>query len=138
MEGHKIHHVGLTVKNMDKLISFFEKLGFKLEKIVRNEQRGLTLAFLQLDNFSIELYKWDNISEQSDIFHIPGYHHLAFKVDNIDVVAKKLQGLMVEFPFEVLIPPKKVVHKNLGTNKLEERKIMFIKIDENVVLEFYE
>lgn len=102
MTGYRIHHVGLTITDIDKVINFFEKLGFKLEKIVRNEERRLTLAFLRSDNFSIELYKWDDVSRELDIFHLPSFHHLAFIVNSVDEVAEKLRELIRDFPFELI------------------------------------
>ena len=124
--------------NLEGTIRFLEKFGFVLEKVVRNEERELTLAFLTSNNFNIELYSWDKPQLEHDIFHEPGYHHLAFKVDNIDNVVKDLELLSKNFPIKTIIQPKKVIHKNAQTNTYEEKRILFIKFNDEIILEFYE
>lgn len=138
MNDYKLHHIGVTVTSLKETISFLEKFGFVLEKVVRNEERGLTLAFLMSNDFRIELYSWDKPQQEHDIFHEPGYHHLAFKVDNIDNVVKDLELLSKNFSIKTIIQPKKVIHKNTQTNTYEEKRILFIKFNDEIIFEFYE
>jgi len=130
------HHIGLTVKNINETIEFMKKFGFSVEKILRNEERKLTLAFLKTNSLRIELYQWDSLQDIIEPFNKPGYHHIAFKVNNIEETIRVLQKEKKCIKF--LISPKEVLHKNLLNNTYEKRRIAFVEILEGTIFEFFE
>ncbi|MGN0512815.1 MAG: VOC family protein [Lachnospiraceae bacterium] len=51
----KIHHIGYLVKNMDRAIKEFSRLGFCDGEVVRDEYRGIDICFMDNDGYCVEL-----------------------------------------------------------------------------------
>ena len=98
-----IHHVGLTVSNLQETkIFFLETLGFKQV----GEVPEYPAAFVSDGNIMITLWQAeapDNVTA-FDRKNVIGLHHLALSVADpatLDAVAEKLQdtkGVSIEFP----------------------------------------
>jgi len=116
MEIHKTvgftraNHVGITVKNLEKSILFYEALtgtkvsnideigGSRMAKVQGLDETLIKYANLRLDNLNIDIleyvapksekasYKNDQISAM----------HLCFEVDDMDVAIKRLKEIGVE------------------------------------------
>lgn len=52
-----IQHIGIPTNDMQKTISFYEKLGFQVALRTMNEEAHEEVAFLRLENLVIETYE---------------------------------------------------------------------------------
>lgn len=96
----KVHHVGISVRDMDEAISFWsEVFGFELD--FRAELKGIrtTIAFLKRDGFRIELFRKDGaapahadrLKPNTDLL-THGTKHIAFSVEDVQEAAEKLHA----------------------------------------------
>ena len=104
----KLHHVALTVNNIDESIEWYKnKLGFNL--IHRYEKHGMEIAHLKLGDVRIELFNYgdntkslpDYRKELMDDLHVIGTKHLCIEVDDLDKTIIKLKEKGVEFIREI-------------------------------------
>ena len=76
-----IQHLGLPTNDIEKTISFYEKLGFTVAMRTVNEAAGEKVAFLQLHNLFIETY------ENGCAAGVPGaVDHIALDTTDVDAV----------------------------------------------------
>jgi len=107
----RVTQIGIVVKNIEKSIAIWERLlGIKASGIVETEPLEKTgmkykgrasegrakLAFFQLENITIELIEpvggpstWRDFLEK----HGEGIHHIAFNIDNMELVKKRLEEM---------------------------------------------
>jgi len=83
----KLDHVGIAVSNLMQAIADYRKLGFSVSEPEAQPEQGVTVAFVALDNTTIELL--EPLGEKSPIRNFlakrgPGVHHLALGVQNIE------------------------------------------------------
>ena len=101
-----IRHVGIVVDNLEKMVEFYNLLGFK--ELNRNNLSGelidklifaynfnvdiVKLVSLK-DNSIIELLKYNNVNQprKNKELYDKGLSHNAFTVDNIDEMCKILE-----------------------------------------------
>ncbi|MDD3050315.1 MAG: methylmalonyl-CoA epimerase [Candidatus Cloacimonetes bacterium] len=81
-----ISHIGIAVKDLDKAIEFYQKLGLELESTEVVESQKVKVAFFPVNNTRIELLS--ATSEDSPIAKFiekkgEGIQHIAFAVDNL-------------------------------------------------------
>lgn len=92
----KIAHIGIAVKSIDDVLSFYtDSLGLELENVENVESEGVKVAFLKIGESRIELL--EPLNKSSSIQQYldkkgEGIHHIALEVDNIDVRLKQLQS----------------------------------------------
>lgn len=84
----KIHHIAISVRNLDNSIYFYKDI-FEFEEVKRFEREDLggKAVFLKLDDMLIEIWEFrDKIQNKDDYsnLNILGIKHIAFQVDNID------------------------------------------------------
>ncbi len=91
----RIEHLGIAVKNLEESIPMYEALlnttCYKREGVA---SEGVMTAFFQVGASKIELLEATN--EDSPIAKFlakngPGFHHVAFEVENIETEIKRLQ-----------------------------------------------
>src|SRR5690625_504993 len=91
----KIAHIGIAVKSIDDVLSFYtDSLGLELENVENVESEGVKVAFLKIGESRIELL--EPLNESSSIQQYldkkgEGIHHIALEVDNIDARLNQLQ-----------------------------------------------
>ena len=84
----KIDHIGYLVKNIQKAIASFEKLGFSLSsEITHDEIRKADICFMEKDGYVIELvspYSDDSVVANliKTIKNSP--YHICYKSEDID------------------------------------------------------
>lgn len=109
----KIDHIGYAVKNIEKAVIDFIKLGFVFEKPVDDYDRNVKIAFGNNDGYRIELVAPLNKEIQSPvdlqltrIGSTP--YHICYSADNLEneIENLKSQG------FKEVIPPHKAVAFN--------------------------
>lgn len=91
----KIDHIGIAVKNLDDALKMYREV-YKLEaiKIEKLADLKIRIAFIPVGGVLIELLeptepgqgRIGKFIEQND----EGFHHIAYRVDDIDAVLKSL------------------------------------------------
>jgi len=81
-----ISHIGIAVKDLDRAIEFYQKLGLELESTEVVESQKVKVAFFPVNNTRIELLS--ATSDDSPIAKFiekkgEGIQHIAFAVDNL-------------------------------------------------------
>lgn len=108
----EMHHTGLSVTDMDKSVELYrDVLGMEVEwdltikdipafgTIIGLPGVEERIVMMRLNNCRIELFQFFNPKgkkierRQCDI----GYMHVAFVVDELDDIRRKLEGLGIEF-----------------------------------------
>ena len=94
----KVDHAGIRVPDFDAAVAWYsEKLDFRLKH--SSPVAGLTFAFLSPaadDSFSLELLAGpgaDNRPPYRDLhasYKLSGWHHMGFRVDNVDHTVDEL------------------------------------------------
>lgn len=80
----KVHHTGIIVKDLEKNIILYTKLGYnEVSNIIVDNVQQNRVVFLQNQNNKIELL--EPLNEKSSIYHFKeGYHHICYEVENED------------------------------------------------------
>jgi methylmalonyl-CoA/ethylmalonyl-CoA epimerase len=91
----RIEHLGIAVKNLEEAIPMYEALlntpCYKREGV---ESEGVMTAFFQIGESKIELLEATNDASPIAKFldkNGPGFHHVAFEVENIESEISRLQ-----------------------------------------------
>src|SRR3989338_355401 len=86
----KLHHVALTIKDLNVSIPFYGELfGFKEILRFRRDDMGGTGCLLQNENIIIELWQFDILKEGSrEDLSFTGIKHIAFTDENPELVHK--------------------------------------------------
>jgi len=95
----EIDHVAIAVDDFDLMVDFYRnRLQMKLTKIEEVKDQGIKAAFFEIGSVKIELIA--PLNENSTVAKFiqkkgPGFHHIAYKVDDIEksIIALKEQGL---------------------------------------------
>jgi catechol 2,3-dioxygenase-like lactoylglutathione lyase family enzyme len=108
-EIHSVHHVALTVSDLESSERFYEALGFSPERRIRFDSPAaarvtgvpgarLHMAFLALGGFRLELIQYSppGIQEVPAINDL-GSAHICFQVDQIDRVYSRLTARGLRF-----------------------------------------
>jgi len=113
-----IVHIGITVKNIDVFIGFYQTyFGFEVKHrgvfppefiadaptLYRLENGTYSdFAFLESPNgIVLELFQFSNmLPEEEPVWNRPGYHHICLKVENVPELYKVMAEAGVVFFFE--------------------------------------
>ncbi|MFK7780695.1 MAG: VOC family protein [Candidatus Gracilibacteria bacterium] len=100
----KIHHIAITVNNLDESRKFYEDIfGFELSKVFEKKESGGKANYLKLGDVFLELWQFPDMKENQDEFRslkIRGIRHIAFEVDNLEktIFLMKEKGLTPSEP----------------------------------------
>jgi catechol 2,3-dioxygenase-like lactoylglutathione lyase family enzyme len=90
------------VNNLEESIKFYSKyFGFKLLKRFRKEEMNAEFCYMELADFQIELFDFNDMKENADDMedlHIRGIRHLAFEVEDVEKTVNELRELGLNFP----------------------------------------
>jgi len=84
-----IDHIGILVDSIDKSIAMYVNIfGYTLDKTVKMESVGLTIAFLHLGHTNIELVAYAGDASQTEFSRNvmgeqTGYNHICYAVDDL-------------------------------------------------------
>ncbi len=127
----KVHHIGYFVKNIEKGKRSFIDLGYEVEQdVVRDEYRGIDIAFLVKDGYRVELVS--PYTEESVVYDLRkrmgnSPYHICYEVADLDAAIGELQAqrfVVTQEPHEaVAIDGKRVcflIHGQIGIIELVE------------------
>jgi len=85
------HHIAISVSNLERSTTFYEKLGFRKVLRWQAEDGGLVIAQMKLGELLLELFCYDSFSEnrveerglEADLRMI-GIRHFGLKTDDIE------------------------------------------------------
>ncbi|KAA5971680.1 VOC family protein [Pantoea sp. M_9] len=97
-------HVGFSVRNIEESLFFWTQIlggellrqgkmsGPIIDEVTGARGADVRMALLELAGFKIELLQYDNIKqpEEPSAPYIPGYAHLAFIVDDLDTLLRRV------------------------------------------------
>ena len=102
----RVHHVGLTVKNLEESVNFYkENFGFiELNRYTKPGWTGSSVI-LELGDFQLELFSFSNsIDKKDDLsdLKVIGLKHLSIEVCSVEEKFEefKAKGLDVEEPIK--------------------------------------
>ena len=93
-----IDHIDLVVGNLEEFIDFFIKLGFQVLRLTNHGGTAVEIQYPGKDQPIIELHPSQLPNGRSQPL---GLRHIAFKVDDIDTLAK----LVKQHEIESVAPP---------------------------------
>ena len=97
----KIDHIGIAVRSVDESRRFYEDiLGLSVSEVVEIPERGIKAGMIDAGGVTLELL--EPLGEESLVAkHIEkrgeGIHHIAYRVDNVDIAIDKMKTQGVEF-----------------------------------------
>lgn len=85
-----LQHIGLPTNNLDAAVDFYQALGFETVFETVNEAAGERVAFLRLQDLTIEIYE-----NKQAVMASGAWDHIALNVTDIETVflAVKEKGL---------------------------------------------
>lgn len=90
----RIHHVAIICSDYQRSKHFYtEILEFKIvREVYRSERNSYKLDLMVGDSYQIELFSFPNPPSRVDRPEACGLRHLAFEVDNLEKVIRKLES----------------------------------------------
>ncbi len=109
----KINHIGIAVKDLDRAIEFYRKMGLEVSNTEVVESQKVIVAFIPVGDTRIELLA--ATSADSPIAKFiekkgEGIHHLAFDVDDVKTHIKEASENEIELIDHV---PRPGAHNSL-------------------------
>jgi methylmalonyl-CoA/ethylmalonyl-CoA epimerase len=101
----KIHHIGIAVQNIDRLVQFYTKLCNAREVHIEEvKSDGVKIAFIEIGESKIELLEPLDPSSPVHKFlerHGEGMHHIAIEVEDINAQLETLKKMGVQLIDEI-------------------------------------
>lgn len=122
----KVHHTGIIVKNLEKNITIYIKLGYdQVSDIVVDNVQQNRVVFLQNQNHKIELI--EPLNENSSIYHFKeGYHHICYEIENKDAFFENFKQLKIG----------KIFMKSIQAPAINNCEIVFACLTNGTFVEF--
>jgi glyoxylase I family protein len=122
----KIHHVAIICSDYEKSKEFYTKtLGLEVIREVYRKKRDSYKLDLKLGDNQIELFSFPSSPDRPSYPEACGLRHLAFKVDDVEEVAKELENKGIE------VEPIRI-------DEFTEKKFTFFSDPDGLPLEIYE
>ena len=124
---NKIHHVAIICSDYQRSKDFYVNgLGLKvLNEEYRKERKSYKLDLGLNDHYQIELFSFENPPARPSRPEAQGLRHLAFEVDDIEVVIARLNA-------------EGVTTENIRVDEFTGKRFTFFTDPDNLPLELYE
>jgi glyoxylase I family protein len=124
---NSIHHIAIICSNYQKSKSFYmDVLGFTLIREIYREERQSYKADLVINGqYQIELFSFPNPQKRLSRPEGTGLRHLAFEVDDIDIVV-------------LLLKQKNIIAEPIRIDETTGKRFTFIADPDDLPIEFYE
>ena len=84
----KIHHIAISVSDIEKSLSFYKQFGFEEFRSWEANDKTLTIKHLKLNDFVLEIFCFSNSTADEPTkdreLEIRGVKHFALEVDNLE------------------------------------------------------
>lgn len=122
-----IHHIAIICSNYEVSKKFYtEVLGLTIIKeIYRSEQQSYKLDLALNDNYVIELFSFPNPPKRVSRPEASGLRHLAFAVDNLEVIVNHLNQ-------------NQITSEPIRIDEFTGKRFTFIADPDDLPIEFYE
>ena len=123
----KINHIGIVVKDIDKSIFLYRKMGYVLQDCVINDfNQQNKIAFLYLDcNHCIELI--EPLSNKSTVINCEvGYHHICYEQEQGEDLISSFKSLNIG----------KIFTSPICAPALNDRSVYFACLRNGLLVEF--
>ena len=92
----KAHHIGIIVRDMEKSIKIYSKMGYVLkDKIIADRNQNNRIAFLT-SAFSIPIELIEPIDESSSIYNLKiSYHHICYEAERGEDIVTEFKKMQI-------------------------------------------
>lgn len=127
MNFSKLHHIAIICSDYEKSKKFYtEILGFKiLNETYRKERDSYKLDLAINESTQIELFSFPNPPDRLTHPEAQGLRHIAFSIDDIDLVVKELSDAGV-------------VTESIRTDDVTGKRFTFFADPDGLPIEIYE
>jgi glyoxylase I family protein len=131
--NYAIHHVAISVSDLQRSIAFYQKLGFSQVHHWEADDKSLTITHLLLNGFILELFCYQSFQQAPDTIHatatdlpVMGTKHFGLRVDSIEEARDDLAA-------------KDIVEKDIAiTEGRTGPRYFFIKDPDGILVEILE
>ncbi|MDW8801160.1 VOC family protein [Clostridium sp. A1-XYC3] len=127
MKLNKIHHVAIICSDYQKSKDFYVNiLGLKIiSETYREERKSYKLNLLIGKEEEIELFSFPNPPKRPSYPEARGLRHLAFEVDDIEIIVKELNS-------------KEIDTEPIRKDEITGKRFTFFNDPDNLPIELYE
>lgn len=127
MKLNKIHHVAIICSDYQKSKDFYVNiLGLKIiSENYREERKSYKLNLLIGKGEEIELFSFPNPPKRPSYPEARGLRHLAFEVDDIEIIVKELNS-------------KEIDTEPIRKDEITGKRFTFFNDPDNLPIELYE
>jgi glyoxylase I family protein len=124
---NRIHHVAIICSDYNRSKDFYVNiLGLKIKnEAYRTERKSYKLDLAVNDLYQIELFSFENPAKRPSRPEATGLRHLAFEVDDLQIVIDQLQA-------------KGVPTEPIRTDEFTGKRFTFFSDPDGLPLELYE
>lgn len=123
---NKVHHIAIICANYKRSKNFYTQiLGFKIIKETYRKERKSYKLDLKSGNIQIELFTFPKSPKRLSSPEARGLRHLAFEVDKLEPIIKKLKS-------------KRVDYEAIRVDEITGKRFTFFQDPDNLPLEIYE
>ena len=122
-----IHHIAIICSDYEVSKKFYtEVLGLTIiQEIYRTERQSYKLDLALNDNYAIELFSFPNPPKRVSRPEASGLRHLAFAVDNLEVIINHLNQ-------------NQIISEPIRIDEFTGKRFTFISDPDDLPIEFYE
>lgn len=124
----KIHHTGIIVKDIEKSLRIYEKLGYiQIFNIIFDKNQNIKVTFIQSSDKSQVLELIESLDETSSIYHFKeGYHHVCYEVESKNNFIEEFKKLKIG----------KIFTEPIQAPAIDDRYVIFGCLNNGAFIEF--
>lgn len=122
-----IHHIGIIVRDINKSINIYNKLGFKLKNnIVIDDVQKNRIALLKT-GYCLNFELIEPLNEESSVYNFKeGYHHICYEAEPGEDIIQKFKSMNIG----------KIFTQPMVAPALDNRKVVFACLQNGTFVEF--